>query len=344
MSRLSSPRPLGLLALVSTALLCAACGSDYVDTDNQPKTARGIPTDLQVDDAVDFELGDKVDWKTVVPMEDGTASLVLRVGDPFRGQHDVKGRIVVFDVDAKEFSRASIQPNVVRYDLTWEAKGEVTYLVMVEADAGKATYAIEYSLEPAFKDPCEGVSCEDWEKCEEGDCVPIDPDACNPPCEDEDECVEGECVAPIKPGKKACGGKCRRGETCNRRTDECVKDPCHGKRCGAGERCRNGECVATAPRPGACDPPCGSGEKCVKGECTLGPIGVKVIQAIPKGKSTVLILSRGSNDKIKKGMTGKLKGVGGSFAVKEVFPFRCKAVINKPSTEVGNAKSGTIYR
>lgn len=327
---------------IAGLVLLVGCGPDYVDTDNDPKTARGVPTDLQVDDDVDVEIGDKIDWKTVVPIEDGKASLVVRVGDPFRGTHDVAGRVVVFDVDAKEFSRANISPNVVRYDLTWEVEAEKTYLIMVEADKGKAPYSIEYSLEVEEKDPCEGVSCEEWEKCDaEGECVPIDPDACNPPCEDDMECDAGECVE--VEDQSACKTKCKRGETCNRRTRKCVKNPCAGKKCPSGQRCRNGSCVAPPVKAGACDPDCASDEKCVKGVCKLSNLSAKVIQAIPQGKKTVLILSRGSNDKVKKGMTGKLAGVG-NFTVKEVFPFRCKAVIGKASTELGNNKSATIYR
>ena len=38
-----------------------------------------------------------------------------------------------------------------------------------------------------------------------------------------------------------------------------------------------------------------------------------------------------------------MKGVG-SFKIIEVFEFRCKAVISKPATALGNAKTGVIYR
>ncbi|MGM0578713.1 MAG: hypothetical protein ACQEXJ_23525 [Myxococcota bacterium] len=330
-----------IAGLVAATL--AACGPMYKDTDHEPGTARAVPVDLEVEDSLDADEGDEVDWKQVTPMEDGTARLALRVGDPFKGKHSLKGRVVVFDRDANEQTRRAIEPNVVRYDVAWEAKADTTYLVKFEADRGRAPYSIEYDLEPA--DPCADVVCDEYSECREGTCVQVRPKDCGGECPKGLVCVEGECVEP-------CDGGCPRGFDCDEDANECVKDPCYGKRCPSGHYCRRGRCIKRRvrkpkPKPEGCSPPCGAGEECKGTRCVKveqgGPIAARIVQATPSGSKTVLILNRGSRHEVKVGQRGKLQGVG-SFKVVEVYPTRCKAILGKPATAISGAKNAVIYR
>ncbi len=193
-ARLSQPLTLAVVLAVAATAGCG--GSDYVDTDATPQTAMGLPTALGVEGDVDFDKGDKVDWKQMTAREDGKATITVRVGDAFAGTHNVKGRIVVYDRDANQYASASIEPNLVKYALSWEVKKDTAYLVKIQADSGKAPYAIELTVELEEQDPCANVECGDKQACKDGQCFDIELDgACNPECRSGYRCDDGECVA-----------------------------------------------------------------------------------------------------------------------------------------------------
>jgi len=331
--------------LIATALAVStasgACGANYRDTDATAATARVAVEDFLVRDELSFDLGDRTDWKSVTPRQNGTARLVLRFGDPFRGRHELDGFIAVFDKDASQQARQQIEANVVRYDVTWPVTANTTYLVQVEATAGRSDYEITFRME-AGGDPCAAVICGADAECMNGQCVQIAPpsDECRPACRRGLFCVEGKCEPP-------CKGGCARGQQCNRRANRCVRDPCFKKVCASGEYCQGGTCRArTSPKPRGCDPPCADGEVCKNNRCEakpLGPIQAKIVQTIPQGKKTQLILNKGREHKVQVGQKGKIKGVG-TFVITELFQFRCKAMINKAATALGNVKTATIYR
>ncbi|MCB9730389.1 MAG: hypothetical protein H6744_03660 [Deltaproteobacteria bacterium] len=327
--------------------LCAfGCGPKYVDDDHTPATARPAPADLAIDDTIDAKVGDKLDWKSVVPMADGTAKLVVRVGDAFKGKHDVKGELAVFTLDAHQLAQTPIQPNVMKYELEWPAKADTTYLVKVAATEGKAPYITEFSLTPA--DPCAAMRCGAGTECKAGVCVAIEmPEIdCIPECGSGKFCVDGKC-------EKACADGCPRGHVCDTDLNECVADACAGKKCGRGEYCSRGRCYARAKK--GCDPACGAGQTCKGTRCVStktepepepsddGPISASIIQATPMGAKTSIILNKGSKHGVKVGQSGSVKGVG-SFRVIQVFATRCKAIVDKPSTALAGAKSATISR
>jgi hypothetical protein len=330
------------IALLALALSLVACGPTYRDTDHTASTARVIPEDLTVHDELNVGRGDLIDWKTVTPIESGRAELVVRIGDPFKGKHGLTGQVTVYDVDAREYTRQPIEPNVVRYDLTWHAESETTYLIKLEGIGGKSKYSLEFRVDASPPDPCANVRCPTGSYCESGRCVAeIGPDSCDPPCGRGAVCRDGRCQG-------GCAGGCPSGQICSSRQGRCVKDPCAKKRCSSGEVCRGGVCRkrgGSGPRL-PCQPECGEGTICKRGKCVvapLGPISAKIVQAVPRGAQTTLFLNKGKRHKVKVGQTGSVKGVG-SFKITEVFEYRCKAVIGKPATALGNAKTGVIYR
>lgn len=334
----------GVLAASATIMLMG-CPEAYKDDDPTYRQARPIP-DLEVEDSIDFDKGDREDWKSVTPMEDGTGTIKLVVGDPFEGKHGVTGSVAIFTEDAKPLAKARITPNQVTYEVPWKVEGETMYFVRIAADRGKSRYAISFELEAKPKDPCEDVECDDDERCVEGECIELPkPEGCNPPCRSGYECEENECV---KVEKDPCPGGCKKGYYCSRRRGKCLRDPCYQKNCPSGTRCRYGKCEPVGgpvEKPKTCDPPCGSGKKCVGTTCvddTSGPISAKIIQMIPQGEKTVLILSRGKKHFVKKNDTGKVPGAG-NFVITQVYDGKCKALIKKPSSAIGTSKA-TIFR
>ncbi len=333
-----------VLALMLSA---AACGTKYVDDDFKPPDARPAPADLRIDDSIDFKLGDKLDWKSVVPMADGTGKLTLRVGDAFKGTHNVKGDVAIFTIDAHPLAQQAIEPNVMKYELEWPAKADTTYLVKISATAGKAAYTVEFTLAPS--DPCATMRCAAGTECQAGTCVaiPTPEIECIPECGAGKFCVDGKCI-------KACAGGCPRRQVCDTDLNECVADACSGMKCGRGEYCSKGRCYTKAKK--GCDPACGAGQRCKGSTCVDlppdeptaepsadGPISASIIQATPMGGKTSLILNKGSKHGIKVGQSGSVPGVG-SFRVIQVFATRCKAIIDKPSTALTGAKSAVISR
>ncbi len=337
-----------------TAAVClglfglAGCPQPYKDVDDTHESAMRIVSDLEIEDELNHGRGDKVDWKSITPMEDGKVTVKLRVGDPFKGSHGLTGNATIYDTSARQITAAGIRPNTIDYTLVFEAKGGVTYLVKLDATKGQSTYKVSYALASKPKDPCANVECDDDEICKEGECFEIakpEPEVkeCKPACRRGWECVEGKC-------EKPCGGGCKRGEYCNTRSNECVQDPCYGKKCDKNESCIRGQCIAKPePVKKGCDPACGAGQKCVDDKCvddkpsTTGPISASVVQVVPQGASTALVLNRGKAHNVKQGDSGTIPGVG-AFTIQEVYEFRCKAVVKAQAQALASTKKVTINR
>ena len=326
--RPQTPGPLVARALCAAALiaLMTGCGASFLDQDATAKTALGLPTELTIEGELDFDKGDITDWKHFTAQADGRATLAIRVGDPFDGRHDVTGTISVFDRDANQLKGLAISNDTVKYSLDWDVAEGTQYLVRVTTNAGKATYAMDLTLALEAADPCDDMTCEEGEICEEGRC--FDPNACEPACRGGKVCVDGDCVKK----KKAA-------------TKRPAKDPCKGKRCPSGEVCRRGVCKTKAVRKSSsgCDPPCADGATCKKGTCRLGPIAAKIVQSVPRGETTIITLNKGTSHKVKVGQSGKISGVG-SFKIIEAYEYRSKAILKAPSSKLGSKKSATIYR
>jgi len=124
------------------------------------------------------------------------------------------------------------------------------------------------------EDLCDGVTCEENERCAGGDCIPVcegivcpDPTSCiagrcvavceGLTCDDCTTCSGGECVA------RCNAGSCGAGDECDTSTGRCVSAGCSGVTCGTGTVCRGGTCVD------AClDALCPPGDVCLAGICS----------------------------------------------------------------------------
>lgn len=338
----------GGLALLAAALLLTAggCPSHVKDGDNRAEDARTILLDMTTSDSVDADKGDVVDWKEVVPMDDGKVTLTVRVGDPFAG-HRLVGSVAVYTQRAAELARVDIAPGTSVYKLTFDAKAMETYVVKVSAIHGASAYELSYAEETKPVDPCAAMDCADGMRCEAGQCVAV------------------EQAPPERVSAAACPGGCPRGQYCSRKRGKCLRDRCFGVKCKAGSYCSGGRCRKKKVRAAAsgCPNGCPSGSQCKGSRCVkastkkpakgdkasapsgggkTGPIGATVVQVMASGSGTTVILNRGSQHNVKVGDTGKLGGV--SFRVKTVYAYRCKAYAKAPVGKLASVKRAVINR
>jgi hypothetical protein len=315
--------------LLGLMLLVGGCPKGYVDDDPKAQTARQIILDMTTVDGVDVAAGDKVDWKSVTPMDEGEVALKLLVGNPFEGAHGVTGEVVVYTSRAEPVTKVVIEPSKNKYELTWEGKRNETYLVKLEAARGKARYKFDYAQTIAPKDPCALVSCQDGQQCEDGECVAVE--------EEEEEEQED---------KAGCPGGCERGYYCSKARGKCFKNLCYGVTCKGGKRCSRGKCVggskpATTAVTKKPDKPADKSPE-PSASANTGPISATVVQVISEGSSSIIVLSRGSKHNVKVGDTGKIAGL--SFTVRNVYPVRSRAKVNAPAAKLSSTKSCTINR
>jgi len=338
-----------LMAVMLAAGLMACPPSTVPDTDDNPASADlpRLPPDLEVQDALDVAKGDKVDWKLVTAFDSGKGKITAIVGDPFSGAHGVVGEIGIYAKSGPPaIARTAITPDEHNYTLEFDVEADESYLLQVMASKGKAPYKLTFGVTVTPKDPCENVECGDDEECTDGKCVKVEEsNECTPKCTRGLVCVAGTCERP-------CGGACPTGQICSRAKNTCVKDPCYQKTCGSNQYCRGGRCLDKAPvKVEGCNPACGADETCQGSTCVKkaepandGPIAARVIQLIPQGNKTFIVLDRGSKQGVKVGATGSIAGVAGQFKITEVYTFRSKAVISVEDKVIGTNRSATISR
>jgi len=346
-----------LVALSTAAIALMGCPSESapVDTDKTPTLqSPRVPPDLQVDDSIDAKK-DKVDFKILQPTASGKATVEVDFGEG----HLVQGSLGVYGSDgASSVEEAAITSGEASYKITWDVAEDAIYYLKIAADQGKGGYKVDFSVSaPVVKGPCEDVQCDDGEECQAGKCVELKAPECDPKCKAGLVCINGAC-------EKACGGGCPRGQLCSKTKNECIKDPCFQKQCAAGERCVGGTCRASAtptPTEKECKPACTGGAKCntKTGACEggdappidappadncAGPLNGAIVQVLPQGAKTVLVINRGSKVCVKVGQSGKIAGVAGAFTITEVYEFRSKAVIAVDDKAIGANRAVTINR
>lgn len=340
-----------LMAVLLAAGLMACPPSTIPDTDDNAGQADlpRLPPDIEVQDALDFTKGDKIDWKVVTAFDTGKGKITAIVGDPFAGAHGMVGEIGLY---AKSGPPALVRVPIVadehNYTLEFDVEADESYLLQVSAKSGKAAYKLNFAVAVPPKDPCLAVECAEDEECKEGKCVKVEEsNECDPKCTRGLVCVAGKC-------EKPCGGSCPKGEYCNRPKNTCMKDPCYQKTCGANQSCKGGQCIdKVVPKAEGCNPPCGADEVCQGSACVKtggaeppadGPVAAKIIQTLPQGNKTFIVLDRGSKHGVKVGATGTITGVAGQFKITEVYTFRSKAVIGVEEKAIGTNRSVMINR
>lgn len=349
-------------SLACTALMwvvASGCGPmQEPDTDDEMLKAKGLLANTsEVTDSIDPETGDKLDWRVFEYFEKANVTVTYRVGDPFKG-HDIHGVIELYDTSGNKLASKTVVPGTVAYEIAWTAEAQTKYFLVFSASKGESHYLIDAKATPA--DPC--AACGDDEMCAEGRCVPKRRE-CSPECDPGFECdtsvgrcVEIECEAgeyfdtddnECKPDP-CYRYKCARGERCRSRRGKAYcykpsrKSPDCEPACKSGQTCRSGKCVDVASSP-KCPDKCPAGQTCDEksGTCKAGNITAKILNYWPEGSSTIMLLNKGSEHGIKKGMTGGISG-GGSVTVIEVYPYQCRAKTSLSRDQLAGKKSVTI--
>lgn len=339
------------LSLLATALTACPSGPPPdPDMTASPKVP-SVPLDFDVDDSIDGAK-DKVDFKILNARKAGKAKVVVTFAD----NHKVAGTVGVLGDDGTTNVEAKIvSEGENEYVLGFDVDAGATYYLKISSTKGASKYKVNFTISaPVVVDPCANVECEENQECKDGKCADIPEPVCEPACKGGLVCVNGSC-------EKPCGGGCQRGQICNRRSNECVKDPCFQKTCAAGERCVGGACKpnVTAPTTKECKPACTGGATCntTTGKCEggggdptpvpdncAGPLNGSLVQVLPQGTKSVLVINRGSKVCVKVGQTGRINGVDGAFKITEVYEFRSKAIIDKDSKTIPATGSVVINR
>ena len=230
---------------------------------------------------------------------------------------------------------------------------------------------------PPHPAPC--AACPAGTRCSNNRCVTIPRSPCGEPCPRGYECdFSSRRCLPLP-----CGGPCESGSYCDEDSDRCVVDDDGCRRnsdCARGERCKRGQCVA---KPAAA-PPCGSdsdcsrnkickrgkcvrkpqcqtssdcsgGKECKSGKCVRakeetveksGPVSGSIVSVQSGAKGTILTISVPTSHGIKKGASGKVKGLpAGNFVITKVAGSRVQARMTKIKSRdgVGGHRSVVIY-
>ena len=331
-------RSIGFCHLLTLLALGVGCGDldKATDDDGEMLQAKGLLAGGQVTDAIAPDDGDGRDWREITHFEAAKIRVVYHIGDPFAG-HDVRGVIEAYDSAGSKLMDRGVLPGQRDYELEFVVEPNHKYFLVFNATEGSSSYLIDVAAESL--DPC--ADCRDDEECVRGRCV-LARRGCDPPCDDGEECEEGECVPVGCPrgeymrrgrcAKDPCYRACDRGERCRRLGGgghRCVsKAPKCSPACGGDEVCRSGTCVprsrpAPDPPAGECSPACKKGFMCKGGKCEPSQVTGRILNYWPEGGRTVMLIDKGSQHGLKKGLAGYLKG--GTVRIMEVFPFQCRA-------------------
>lgn len=326
-----------VLAVALLAAVGGGCIQRTCDIDGNGEYAKAMRASPSV--LVKDEVGakcDSVDWRFVSNFEDANATLIFRVGDPFKG-HKAEGTIALYDVDAQLLDQAAIRPNESKYEFRFPVRARKQYFIKVESTSGVAEYTLETKFE--LTDPCA---------------------KCNP----DQDCIQKKCVAKVKAQvEPSCKGVCPEGFTCDEVANKCVMVPCGGP-CPSNQSCDEdkNKCVKQWKPECKKDGDCKGNKLCQKGRCKAkdGPTEVKVenvevdiedepkaisaiiTSVIPTNKGLILILSRGAAAGLKNGQSGTISGIGSSCTIFDVNANRSKCKTSIDKNKLGTAKKVTF--
>ena len=311
--------------------LSVSCKTYYEpDIDNTRATSTRLTPEVgALTDRICPAQGDHNDWRTMSFFKDVIATIKVVVGDPYP-PHNVKGFLVLQDVDGNELKRVAIVPGRRVYTISFPATAHQTYFFLVQATSGCSGYVIQ--LTTREKDPCAkcgpgtvccpptGACCGPGTKCMNGRCVPTN--VCNPPCAPGQECRGGLCVWP-------CGKPCSTGYRCDVRLGRCIRirakhkikrrhTPAPKPKCSAGQ--------VYDPSTRTC--------KTLRASST---VSARVLRVIEGGGKIKVVVNKGYRNGIRKGQTANF----GSYTLRVIDLSGTRATLLGSVSLAGKIRPGS---
>ena len=261
------------------------------DSDASSETAMGLIFNMgPIDDRLDYDGGDKKDWRYMIVTEPGTVAIKIRLDTP----QNIEGGWNIFDSKNRTMYSQQFRAGDGAYSSDDMNVQRGVYYFEVYADRGKSIYTVEAIYKPGMGIVQPPPPPEPVRDCTGQPCSRCD----GPGCKDS---------SGPKPPPPSCKGKpC---SECNGKG--CIKDggseppkpKCKGKPC---DECDGEGCVSSKPK--------------VKGF-------IAVITEKPDGSAEITIRDVGKNKGVETGMVGYIEGTKIKIETTQCFPTSCRALI-----------------
>lgn len=156
---------ISFLAVCSLAFFagCVVDGSDsgvnatvesqtemFIDLDNKKEGALGLIFGMpQIDDRLDYEGGDREDWRYIIVAEQGNMSITINVDAPTK----IDGGWKIIDSEGRTLHHQSFSKSQGYYEFPNFPVKRGVYYFQTFASAGKSIYSIATSFQPQLAPP-----------------------------------------------------------------------------------------------------------------------------------------------------------------------------------------------
>ena len=117
----------------------------YIDLDSTKEHALGLVFGMpQVDDRLDYEGGDREDWRYIIVTEEGTMSITMNIDSPSK----IMGGWNIIDSEGRVLHREAFSQNVGYYEFKDFPVKRGVYYFQTFATQGKSIYTIAPTFRP----------------------------------------------------------------------------------------------------------------------------------------------------------------------------------------------------
>ena len=126
--------------------------ANFIDLDNKKEGALGLIFGMaQIDDRLDYNGGDREDWRYILVSEPGTMTIKINVDQPA----NIDGGWNIIDSEGRTLHRQSFSKSQGYYEFSNFPVKRGVYYFQTFATAGKSVYTIATSFQPNLAPPPE---------------------------------------------------------------------------------------------------------------------------------------------------------------------------------------------
>ena len=119
----------------------------YIDLDNNQKGALGLIFGMpQIDDRLDFDGGDREDWRYIIVTGSGTMSITINIDNPSK----IDGGWNIYDSELRALHSQSFSKNQGYYEFKNFPVKRGTYYFKTYTTGGKSIYTIATAFQPTI--------------------------------------------------------------------------------------------------------------------------------------------------------------------------------------------------